>query len=56
MVKGWHPTTIEEGLYSAAKEYYEEHEEDLKIKHGIRSLSAFINHCLREHLKEIGAI
>ena len=39
-------------LYEKVKEHYEENKEDLKLKHGIRSLTGFINYCLREYLKE----
>ena len=56
MVKGWHSMAIEEVLYSMAKKYYERNKEDLKLRQGIRSLSGFINYCLREQLKKIGAI
>jgi len=52
MVKGWRPVVIATELYEKAKEYYEENMEELRLRDGIRSLTAFINFCLREYLKE----
>ena len=43
-------------LHEVCKAHYEENKEDLKLKEGIRSPTAFINYCLREQLKKIGAI
>jgi hypothetical protein len=56
MTDGWKPVVIEAGLYEVIKAYYEENQEELKLREGIRSLTAFINCCLREYLKKIGAI
>jgi len=56
MVEGWRPVVIAEELYNVAKNHYEKRKEELKLKHGIRSLTAFINYCLREYLKERGII
>ena len=56
MVKGWRPIVVPEELYSAAKEYYERNKEELKLKEGVRSLTAFISHCIREYLKGKGII
>ena len=56
MTDGWRPATIEEEPYEVLKAYYEDNKEDLKLREGIRSSSAFINYCLREQLKKIGAI
>jgi len=56
MVKNWRPVVIPEELYQTCKNYYEENKEDLKLREGIRSLTAFINFCIREYLKEIGVI
>lgn len=52
----WTAVSIPEEVMKKAKEYYENHEEELRIKHGVRSLSAFITFCLREHFKELGLI
>jgi len=56
MVEGWRPVTIEKELYEVMKAYYEENKEDLKLREGIRSVSAFISFYLREQLKKLGAI
>ena len=52
----WKPVVIPTEIYQVCKDYYEENEEDLKLREGIRSLTAFINYCLREQLRKIGAI
>ena len=56
MVEGWRPVVIPKELYDKAKEYYEENNEELKLRQGIRSLTAFIAFCIREHFKEKGII
>jgi len=56
MPEGWSVISIPDEVYEKAKKYYEEHEEELKIKHGVRSLSAFLNFCIREYLKTKGVI
>lgn len=43
-------------FYSAAREYFENNKEDLKLKEGVRSVSAFIAFCIREYMKEKGII
>ena len=52
MVEGWRPVVIPEELHKIAKEYYEENKEELKLRHGIRSMTAFISYCIREYMKE----
>jgi len=52
----WTSVSIPAEIYEKAKKYYEEHEEELRIKYGIRSLSSFISFCLREYFKELGVI
>jgi len=56
MVKGWRPVVIPKELYDKAKEYYEANKDELKLRHGIRSLAAFIAYCIREYMKEKGII
>lgn len=56
MVNGWRPVVVPDELYDKAKQYYEENKEELKLKNGIRSLTGFMNFCIREFLKEKGAI
>ena len=56
MVKGWRPVVIPKELHEKAKEYYESNKEELKLRHGIRSLTAFISYCIREYMKEKGII
>ena len=56
MVSGWRPVVVPVELYDKAKEYYEENKEELKLKDGLRSLTGFINFCIREYLKEKGII
>jgi len=56
MVEGWRPVVIPKELYDKAKEYYEENKDELKLRHGIRSLTAFISYCIREYFKEHGII
>ena len=52
MVEGWRPVVIPDELHKKAKEYYEENEEELKLRQGIRSLTAFVSYCIREYMKE----
>lgn len=52
----WTAVSIPEEVMKKAKEYYENHQEELRIKYGVRSLSAFINFCLREYFKGLGII
>ena len=47
---------VAEELYSAAEKYYEENKEELKLGHGVRSLTAFMNFCIREYMKSKGVI
>ena len=56
MVSGWRPVVIPDELYEKAKEYYEASKEELKLRHGIRSLTTFISYCIREYMKEQGII
>ena len=52
MVRGWRPVVIPVELHRKAKEYYERNKDELKLRHGIRSLTAFISYCIREYMKE----
>ena len=56
MVDGWRPVVIPEEIYVRAKEYYEENKDELKLRHGVRSLTGFLYFCIREYLKENGII
>ena len=56
MVDGWRPVVVADEIYDKAKLYYNEHKEELKLRYGVRSLTGFINFCIREYLKEKGAI
>ena len=56
MVEGWRPVVIPVEIYEKAKEYYEENKEELRLRDGIRSATAFINFCIREYLKSKGII
>lgn len=56
MVDGWKPVVIPEEIYEVVQQHYEEHKEELKLKHGVRSLTGFINFSIREYLKENGII
>ena len=51
MPEGWKPVVVCEELFDAARQYYEENKEELKLKEGIRSLTGFIGHCVREYMK-----
>ena len=56
MVEGWKPVVIPDEIYEKAKEYYDENKLELKLKHGVRSLTAYISYCIREYWKEKGII
>jgi len=56
MVEGWTTISIPEEIYEKAKKYYIKHQQELKVKHGVRSLTAFFNFCLREYFKKLGII
>ena len=47
---------VPDELYEKTKEYYEHNREELKLRHGIRSLTAFISYCIREYFKQNGII
>lgn len=56
MVDGWRPVVIAEEIYEVSQQHYEEHKDELKLRNGVRSLTGFINFCIREYLKEKGII
>ena len=56
MAPAWYPVVIANELYETACAYFEEHKEELKLRDGIRSKTSFINYCIREYLKKLGAI
>ena len=56
MVKGWKPVVVPDELFDVATGYYEKNKEQLRLKHGVRSLTAFFNYCIRQYLKSKGII
>ena len=56
MVDGWKPVVVSEELFDAAKLHYEKKEDELKLKQGVRSFTAFLNFAIREYMKEKGII
>ena len=56
MVDGWKPVVIPDEIYEVAEQHYGEHKDELKLKNGVRSLTGFINFCIREYMKEQGII
>ena len=56
MVEGWKPVVIPRELFEFCRAYFEDQGEELKLREGVRSVSAFMNYCLLEQLKKRGAI
>ncbi|MEM2145541.1 MAG: hypothetical protein QW279_09280 [Candidatus Jordarchaeaceae archaeon] len=56
MADGWRPIVVPEEIYERVKKYYDENKEELRLKYGVRSLTGFLNFCIREYLKEKGII
>ena len=56
MADGWKPIVVPKEIYEKAQQYYEKNVEELKLKYGVRSLTGFMNFCIREYLKEKGII
>jgi hypothetical protein len=56
MVKGWKSMVVPDEVFNRVKNYFEENREELKLKSGVRSLTGFMTYCIREYLKERGAI
>jgi hypothetical protein len=54
VVGGWKQVVVPDEVYEKAKQYYEEHKEKLKLKEGVRSLTGFLNFCIREYMKQKG--
>lgn len=52
----WTAISVPKEVYELAKKYYEEHRQELMLAYGVRSFSAFINLCIREYCKILGAI
>jgi len=42
--------------YDMARKYYEDHKEELRIKHGLKNMEDFINFCVQKCFKEKGLI
>jgi hypothetical protein len=47
---------VPDEVYDLAQKYYEENKAELKLKYGVRSLTGYLNFCIREYLKEKGII
>jgi hypothetical protein len=56
MADGWRPIVVPVEVYDLAQKYYEENKAELKLKYGVRSLTGYLNFCIREYLKEKGII
>ena len=56
MADGWQPIVVPNEIYDKAQQYYEKNKEELKLKYGVRSLTGYLNFCIREYLKEKGII
>ena len=56
MVEGWKTVVNPEEIYEVAQKHYEVHKDALRVKDGVRSLTGFINFCIREYLKAKGII
>lgn len=56
MVEGWRAAAISAELYCACRKEWDKNKAKYKLHYGIRSPTAFINYCLREQLKKIGAV
>lgn len=56
MVEGWKPVVIPTELYEKYREEYEKCKDAIKLREGVRSLTAYICYCLRQYLKERGAL
>ena len=52
VAEGWKAISIPTEVYEPLKDYYEGQREELRVKDGVRSLSAYISFVLREYLKE----
>jgi radical SAM superfamily enzyme len=56
MADGCRPIVVPDEVYDLAQKYYEENKAELKLKYGVRSLTGYLNFCIREYLKEKGII
>ena len=52
MAEGWKSLAVPIEVYGRAMKFYVEKKDELKLKNGVRSLTGFINFCIREYLKE----
>jgi len=52
-VKSSEAVLIPSETYQTARKYYEEHEQELREKHGVRNITDFINFCMQKFFKEI---
>ena len=56
MGRDWIAISVPKEVYDLARKYYEEHKQELLLAYGVRSFSAFIDLCIREYCKILGAI
>ena len=56
MRDGWITISVRKELFEAARKYYRERREELKLKDGVRSFKGLVNFALREHMKDRGII
>jgi len=56
MAEGWKSLAVPIEVYGRAIKFYDEKKDELKLKNGVRSLTSFLNFCIREYLKEKQAI
>jgi len=54
--KGWKSLAVPTEVYERVIKFYDEKKDELKLKNGVRSLTSFLNFCIREYLKEKQAI
>jgi len=55
-VKSTEVMLLPKETWDVARKYYEEHEEELGAKYGLRNITDFINFCIRRCFKEKGVI
>jgi hypothetical protein len=56
MANGRKHIIVPDEVYERARKYYDEHEEELKLKYRVRSPGSFLSFCISEYFKEKGII